>query len=479
MLNIIQIITFILLIILICLIVCIIIYNSNCICNNKYGGGKFSKEKLEKHNIDIDNIILLYKKYINNSIDESLIIKSIDDDNLLEILTNINIAIENMDTSSSDKLQDITDLKKYIDNYNKLVEHIGLERIEPERIEPERIEPEHIKPEHIELLPISMRQYINEWVDIYDVIVQPHNKIFVEDMENDECNKFSMTECHTPCELYKDVCYSQSRLKQYNTFDGTQKIIKSKKNIGAEYIFVYTYRYVDNSIPERAKNFVAGKRYSFVISKLSNIRYVLFNQGLLININNLNDTEPWISSMGDLIDRILDDSKSYIGKYIICGHSMGCSLMLFLAFKLFTEYNEFFINRIICFGSGQTPFFDVANIHIYDVFFKSSNIYIFAIAGCIKHPSIIDIKIFIDPMIASPYEIQLYDTFSEYIYFPIFTIIIEIKNIITNSLEYKCIKWDDSMTVEQKKELNITIDSKLNYYHEWAEYRKLLLIQCN
>jgi hypothetical protein len=479
MLNTIQIIAFIF-IILVCLIVCIIIYNSNNICNNKYGGGKFSRKKLEDHNINIDNIIKLYKNYIDDSIDESLIIKSIDDGNLLEILKNINIAIENRHTSSSDILQDITNLQKYIDNYNKLYEHI--EPDEHNKLD-EHIELyEHIEPdEHIEPLPISMKQYINEWVDIYDVIVQPHNKIFVEDMENDECNKFSITECHTPCELYKDVCYLQSRLKQYNTFDGTEKVIKSKNNDAAEYTFLYTYRYVNNNIPEQAKDFIPGYRYSFVISKLSNVRYVLFNHGLVININELNDTEPWVSSMNELIARILDDSRSYIGKYIICGHSMGCSLMLFLAFKLFTEYNEFFINRCICFGSGQTPFFNVANIHIFDNFFKSLNIHIFAIAKRSEYPSIKEGEkiIFIDPMIVSPYKIQLYDTFFEYIYFPIFIIIVEINHVIPKKLEYQCIKWDDSITTEQKKALKITIDIGFNHYHQWVEYRKLLLIPCN
>jgi hypothetical protein len=336
----------------------------------------------------------------------------------------------------------------------------------------------------------AIKEYMKEWVDIYNIIAQSPDKQFISDMENDECEKVEANDCFISklptgkkhCRYYQPTngspkCYSLSRFKRYNIFDAElSKIIKSKI-YGTEYKIVYGYNNGSKYSGLNSKNSNRYWRYSLIISSKTNVRYILFHTGIAINIKMVEDATKWQAAMNELIHLLLEDEKDYTGMYIFCGHSMGCSLMLFLAYKLFTEYNAFFMSKCICFGSGQTTFFRKEMKD--DIFFTSTNIYIFELIGQNgsyneDHADNIETKWLIDPAILWPYyaTTNLTDEDLEFIYIPFFITV-----IYTSEREYS------KMLIEGEKQSYIWQDMPIaeigvnhgyETFHQWTSYKKAI-----
>uniref|UniRef100_A0A6C0HZV4 Uncharacterized protein n=1 Tax=viral metagenome TaxID=1070528 RepID=A0A6C0HZV4_9ZZZZ len=335
----------------------------------------------------------------------------------------------------------------------------------------------------------TIKEYMKEWVDIYDIIAQTPSKEFISDMKNDECEKVEANDCFINklpigkkhCRYYQpknghSKCYSLSRFKRYNIFDAElSKIIKSRA-YDTEYKIVYGYNNGSKYSGLNSKNSNHYWRYSLIISSKTNVRYILFHTGIAINIKMVEDAPKWQAAMNELIYLLLEDENNYTGMYIFCGHSMGCSLMLFLAYKLFTEYNAFFMSKCICFGSGQTTFFRKEMKD--NIFFTSTNIYIFELIGQNDNYDENDKssgpKWLIDPAILWPYYTitNLIDEDLEFIYIPFFITVIytpqrEYDRMLTRGEKQSYIRQD--MPIAE-----IGVNHNYETFHQWTSYKKAI-----
>jgi hypothetical protein len=339
----------------------------------------------------------------------------------------------------------------------------------------------------------TIREYMKEWVDIYDIIAQVPDKTFISNMKNDVCEKVKANDCFIDklpigkkhCRYYQSTndgpkCYSLSRFKRYNIFDAElSKIINSRTYIGTEYKIVYGYnngrKYSGRG---RSRSRIDNEadfywRYSLIISSKTDVRYILFHTGTTINIKMVEDDPKWQAAMNELIYLLLEDEQKYTGMYIFCGHSMGCSLMLFLAYTLFTEYNAFFMSKCICFGSGQTTFFRKEMKD--NIFFTSTNIYIFELIGdnddYDENDKSSGPKWLIDPAILWPYyrTKNLTDEDLEFIYIPFFIAVIyksqrEYGRMLIRGEKQSYI-WQDMLIAE------IGVDYHYTTLHQWGLYK--------
>jgi len=327
--------------------------------------------------------------------------------------------------------------------------------------------------------------HIEEYVDFYNIIASDFDKVFIEDMENDPCITRSISSCNTIpfCKKYRSIsegrefCYSSSRFKQYNLLDEKKYSMKSRETNKI-------YEFVDSGMALYNADTQIRLIYMLIISKSTTFRYITFKIGIPINIDELDNNAIWILKMNQLIDMILEDSLTYEHKYIFCGHSMGCSLMLYISYILYKNHNTFFNTRCIFIGSGQTCFFKKALI--IDDFFNSTNIYIFC-SGILKNnndpiqPPLSSSNIYVDYYIfkennldidSKEHNISDFDFISKkYINFINFYLLIGVMPLDITSLMATCVNsiiHDTSQILfYQAKTL------KMDNLHSWEYYKRL------
>jgi hypothetical protein len=425
------------------------------------------------------NNILFYENIIKEINDRT---KKIEEDYLNAEQININA---NM------KLKNIQEEKKKIEAYLKKLEEDQIPKI------------------------LKDNEYIKEWLSIYNFCVNIRNNInkkndIISYCENDNCEQKSENDCIDPCKKKNkpapaeewgfrtnkfDKCYSKNRFKKIEDHVNEKSIFKSKFNDFKFKILKFEIE-IDNI------NKDIKYQYHVLQSEQNNNNYYyLFSIGSKLNFEKCDKKENILMSKIDLIiNNLIESIKTNTNiKFIFCGHSMGSSIIIHIAYKLKTEHIDIFNNNCIFIGSGFVRYLP---IKIADEL-KSPNIFMFLYAEINSQQDIyIDIRYlmgadiidkrfgdnnlpndfflqlsnllnyknqlidgdgnainYMSNMVSFPYKYKLYEPFYIALY----------DNIRNNT---KIIEWETFKTSENFNKINI-IESydKSEYLHKWEKYQ--------
>jgi hypothetical protein len=250
-------------------------------------------------------------------------------------------------------------------------------------------------------------EYIKEWLSIYNFCVNIRDEIDKKDdiisyCENDNCEQKSENDCIEPCRKknksapmaewkYRmkkfDKCYSKNRFKTINNHKNNNSIFKSKFN-NFKFKIIDFLKIEINDI----KTHTQCQYYIFQSEQNNNNYYYLFSIGSQLKFEICNEENK--SLMVKIINPIIINLISLIKKntntkFIFCGHSMGSSIILHIAYKLKTKYIGIFNNNCIFIGSGFVRYLPIKNVDEL----KSPNIFMFLYAEIINPPQDIYIDI--------------------------------------------------------------------------------------
>jgi hypothetical protein len=221
-----------------------------------------------------------------------------------------------------------------------------------------------------------------------------------------------------------------------------------------------------------------GYKYFIFKAMRTNYLYILFSIGEdKIDFNKeIQDREEILK---DAINYIRDNATSYVGDFIICGHSMGCSMVLHMAYLLKKDHNDLF-KRCVFIGTGQYRYLP---IDIADDLSTNDNIHIFIYAQeHEKDPTIEIDSIFLlgpnnerpkpkmEKILLAHKNNTLPTTGVKYKAYEPFNILLKKKN---NTVEV--IKWNEfKLSKLSKLSIEYKNVSKNTFLHAWARYQDVL-----
>jgi hypothetical protein len=203
-------------------------------------------------------------------------------------------------------------------------------------------------------LPIVLtKNPLHEYLSIVN-LSNKYNKTFLTN-EPDSCEQ--QEDCTEPCQEYSSskgfMCVHPSRIRTFH----------DKKELGFEFLSKLTHRpfIVLDSVLYRSDLF-----YKIILSKDTNVVYVLFNMGRVIPKDELYSFEDMNALYLKLIHNISPNNK-----VVLCGHSMGAVQALRMALYLFEHHHDFFVTiQVIVTGPYKwllphSKFTHLPNVHVY------------------------------------------------------------------------------------------------------------------
>jgi len=194
---------------------------------------------------------------------------------------------------------------------------------------------------------------LHEYLSIVNISTTYH-KTFLTN-EPDSCEQ--QEDCTEPCQEYSSskgfMCVHPSRIRTFH----------DKKELGFVFLSKITNRpfVVLDSTLYRSDLF-----YKIILSKDTNVVYVMFNMGRVIPKDELYS----FKDMNVLYSKLIQNTSPN-NKIVLCGHSMGAVQALRMALYLFEYHHEFFVNiQVIVTGPYKwlhpnSKFTHLPNVHVY------------------------------------------------------------------------------------------------------------------
>jgi len=229
--------------------------------------------------------------------------------------------------------------------------------------------------------------YFNGWLELQGFMLLNKNIISIDmyddefkKLTNDDCEKKTKDECQkeSECKYSGDnnMCANKNRFKELEE----KTTLYGKK--GYKFVVLKKFEYRYNSI-----NFTFT--CVFFLRETNNVIYVSFNvydgDGIL-NFIGLPGIEIFFKAIiNELINQ--RDNNTNI-KIILCGHSLGCSLSLYLYYLI--KQNETF-NNICVFVSGQYNWIPESESKLIEFYNKEhKNIFVFIYSKQLYKEVIVD-----------------------------------------------------------------------------------------
>ena len=195
-----------------------------------------------------------------------------------------------------------------------------------------------------------MKKLINNWLAIMNIsIAKEFGKSFLLPIlpnENDDCMKIPLDNCtsNNICNIYTNSkkeknCVNKNRIKKFQK--DTNIIGKNGKS----------YNIIEASLFDFGCNGTGIEcYYYFVRENNDEYIYILFNDGIVLPYVKLFDED-----MYNDFEYIIETMKKYPDcKFILSGHSMGCTLAQCLGLYIIRHYPDFFKDYCYIIGTGQS-----------------------------------------------------------------------------------------------------------------------------
>jgi len=207
-----------------------------------------------------------------------------------------------------------------------------------------------------------MESIIKNWYGLVSIVCNVYDKKFVaESKVKDDCTAIKKAEnCVNECEIYKTYklansikvdCVNKERIKTFLPSETAEPTIFKNQTTNVDVLIEDAYSYAPNEIPGKLIT------YKLFYIESSNTYFLLFGQGekYVSDIFETTLFQEMIANLKAKLQEIIEVNPTV--KIILGGHSMGCTIALYLGFQLYMDYRENFSNNFILIGTGGSYYY--------------------------------------------------------------------------------------------------------------------------